>query len=132
MGWVSDWLGDPGFLRRGDQGLNTREDTDSGQVVQPGSGEWEQVDAGDGATINCEGVPGSCPTVFYMDDDASDGLFGSGSTPNTGTQGAAEAVFVIPDSALTYYVASHADYTFSREIFGSVDGVIAVLSFVGR
>jgi hypothetical protein len=87
----------------------------------------------DGATIECENTfGGDCPAVYYLDGDSTDGLFGSGSTPNTATLGAADALFLIPDSILAYYVAAHADYTFSRELFGNPDRTIAILTFVGR
>ena len=86
----------------------------------------------DGATIDCGDGSAICPEVFYMDADDSDGLFGSGSTPNGVTQGAAEAVFLIPDASLANYIGVHPDYTFSRELFGHTDGMITVLTFVGR
>jgi len=86
----------------------------------------------DGATVGCENSSPSCPTVYYMDSDATDGLFGAGGAANTSTQGAAEAVFLIPDADLTTYAASHADFTFSPEFFGHIEGVVTVLKFVGR
>jgi hypothetical protein len=86
----------------------------------------------DGATVGCEDSSPSCPTVYYMDSDATDGLFGAGGVANVATQGAAEAVFLIPDADLTTYAASHVDFTFSPEFFGHTGGLVAVLQFMGR
>ena len=85
-----------------------------------------------GATLNCRGVSAGCPTVYYLDADPTDGLFGEGENPNGSTEAGVEAVFLIPNAPFAIYVASHAEFGFKEELFGHVPGVVSVLQFVGR
>jgi hypothetical protein len=85
-----------------------------------------------GATVFCEDSPDGCATVYYMDADSSDGLFGSGSVPNGATEAGAEAVFLIPNAPVANYGATLSDFSFASILFGHTERVISVLQFVGR
>ncbi|MBT3222587.1 MAG: hypothetical protein HN348_26225, partial [Proteobacteria bacterium] len=47
-----------------------------------------------GVTIDC--TIGTCPYIYYMDTDPTDGMFTTGATLNTATEAAAGALFMAP------------------------------------
>lgn len=68
----------------------------------------------DGATVSIDKGAGPLPT-YYADTDASDGLFGSGTTPNTATVGPAESRWIVPVGPVAALSASHPDHTFQPQ-----------------
>jgi hypothetical protein len=84
----------------------------------------------DGATVSCDNQGSPCASVYYLDADDSDGFFSTGSTANTETSAAASSAFVVPGAPIWTYQASHASETFQSQLFGSVPGMITVMTFI--
>jgi hypothetical protein len=77
-----------------------------------------------GATIGCP----SCTDVYYFDDDASDGLFSSGSGANVGTSAAAGAMFLVPAAPMEAYNVQ-GDLTWQPDLFGALPGMATIAQF---
>ena len=82
----------------------------------------------EGATVSCT----LCTVVYYMDADASDGLFSTAGEVNTTTSAAAGGIFVVPDAPLTQYSADDGSSTFPSHLFGGFDGATTVISLIAE
>jgi hypothetical protein len=70
-----------------------------------------------GATISCS----TCDTNYYWDDVPKDGIFGSGTKPNTSTDAAADAMFMVPGAEITTYTISDGGkHTWEPKLYGSI------------
>ena len=82
----------------------------------------------DGAVVGCN----SCdltPT-YYLDADASDGLWGSGATFNDTTVAGAGAYFLIPDAGITTYTCEDGGaHSWDGTLFGSLAGYGVFIQF---
>ena len=79
-----------------------------------------------GGVLACSG----CADFYYMDDDASDGLFMSDGARNTSTDASAGAIFVAPAAPIfTYEAADDGTHTWDPQLFGSLPGYASFLLF---
>ena len=71
----------------------------------------------DGAIITCS----SCDANYYWDEDPSDGAFGAGSTANSSTISAADAMFMVPGADITTYtIDDGGSHTWDPKLYGSI------------
>lgn len=79
-----------------------------------------------GAELSCTG----CADFYYLDTDASDGMFTTGESRNTETDADARAVFVAPGAPIFTYKADDGDtHTWEPQLFGSLPGYASFLLF---
>jgi hypothetical protein len=83
----------------------------------------------DGATVSCDNQGSPCASVYYGDADPADGMFSTAGAVNAGTSAAAGAMFIVPGAPIWTYQAAHASETFQSQLFGSVAGMITVMTF---
>jgi hypothetical protein len=77
-----------------------------------------------GAQIDCSG----CAEDYYLDADASDGLFGTASGFNPSSDAAAGAMFLLPAAPVfTFTCADGGAHTWENRLFGSVPGIGAFI-----
>jgi len=84
-----------------------------------------------GAEVSCS----NCATTptYYLDALPDDGLFGTASEYNTGTDPAANAFFIIPAANITTYEADDGGaHTWGGELFGSLPGYGVFIEFDGQ
>ncbi len=79
-----------------------------------------------GGSVSC----GECADFYYMDTDASDGLFVTDGERNTSTDVAAGSVFVAPAAPIfTYEATDDGSHTWDSQLFGSLPGYASFLLF---
>ncbi|MFK7927559.1 MAG: hypothetical protein AB8H79_05195, partial [Myxococcota bacterium] len=76
-----------------------------------------------GATVSCEGDGCDALEVFYADTDPADGVFSTAGAPNTAT--GPTGLVAIPGGPVANYGAEAAGKTFSKSLFGSIEGLAA-------
>lgn len=83
-----------------------------------------------GAVIGC----GACTTTMYYEDaDATDGLYGAGSTPNTTTSAEADGTFMIPDAGIKSYTCDDGGaHEWESTLLGSLDGYAVYIRFIAN
>jgi hypothetical protein len=70
--------------------------------------------------------------VYYADTDTSDGLFTTGTTPNSATIAAARSLYFIPGAPIITYKADDGGaHTFTSRLAGSFPGWSVFVAFEG-
>ena len=82
-----------------------------------------------GVTVTCI----DCGPTYYMDADATDGLFSSAAGPNTATDAAAGAVWIIPGGPINSYTAEDGGaHAWEAQLNGSNPGSATCTAFFGQ
>ena len=83
----------------------------------------------EGGTATCDNGGTPCASFYYGDADPSDGMFSTGASANASTSAAANSMFLVPAAPIWTYEATADGYTFQSQLFGSVAGMVSVMTF---
>jgi hypothetical protein len=73
------------------------------------------------------------PTVYYQDGEASDGIYGSGSTANTTTLAEGDGIFMIPAAPIfTYTCDDGGAHTWESTLLGSLQAYAVYIRFTAQ
>ena len=83
-----------------------------------------------GATVDCQGDGCDALEVFYADTDSTDGIFSTAGVRNTETS--ATGLVAIPSGPVANYGANADGKTFSKSLFGSIEGLAAFTAWTAE